>query len=256
MGVSVDSPLRPYLHEDAEFPGLAQQSSARIRSVGYPKPVSELRTYTGAIERVTAPKVAVVGTHTMVGKRTTAARLTSALQDRGYKTEMIGTGETSWLQGVRSSLILESIVSKYVAGELEGVVVSAWDAYRPDVVVLEGQGSILNPAGAAGVEILTTARPDALVMQHAPTRLPLATAERFGVDALDRHIRVAELLAGAPVVAIALNPDGCTSEECEEAFELIRRRFGLLVTDVLVEGSAALAAVVAGELRLPASVTA
>ena len=64
--MSIDSPLKPFLHDDAEFPGLAQQSSARIRSVGYPKPVAELRPYSGAIEGVPSARVAVVGTSSAV----------------------------------------------------------------------------------------------------------------------------------------------------------------------------------------------
>lgn len=252
MGVSVDSALRPYLHDDAEFPGLAQQSSCRIRSVGYPKAPSDLRAYSGALERVTAAKVAVVGTHTVVGKRTTTVRLARALGERGIKTEMVGTGETSWLQGVRTCVLLDSVVSRYVAGELEGVIVEAWNELRPDVFVLEGQGSFLNPAHAAGIELLLTAKPDAVVMQHALTRGHSSESDRYGLDALERHVRAAELLSGAPVVAIALNPEGCTPDECSEAFSAVRSRFGLLATDVLSEGSDKLAAVVADALPVRA----
>jgi uncharacterized NAD-dependent epimerase/dehydratase family protein len=251
-GVSVDSPLRPYLHEDAEFPGLAQQSSARIRSVGYPKPLAQLRSYTGEIAEVRAAKVAVVGTHAVVGKRTTAVRLTEALLARGLRTEMVGTGETSWLQGVRSTVILDSIVRKYVAGELEGVILEAYKAYRPEVFVLEGQGSVLNQANPSGTELLTTARPDAVVMQHAPTHTGLEASDRYGVEALDRHIRVAELLSGSRVVAITLSPEGSAPDEFEDAAELFRERFGLLVTDVLAGGTEALADAVLAAVRIGA----
>jgi uncharacterized NAD-dependent epimerase/dehydratase family protein len=253
MGVSVDSALRPYLHEDAEFPGLAQQSSARIRSVGYPRTMSKLRAYTGAIEAIPAAKVTVVGTNSVVGKRTTTVRLAEALAARGLKTEMIGTGETSWLQGVRSTAILDSIVSRYVAGELEGVIVDAYDAYRPDVFVLEGQGSVLKRSKPSGVELLTTARPDAIVMQHAPTHPSLPASDRFGIETLERNIRVAELLSCREVVAIALNPEGCTLAEFGAACEAIRGRFGLLVTDVMADGPEALAETVVGSLRISAA---
>jgi uncharacterized NAD-dependent epimerase/dehydratase family protein len=250
MGVSVDSPLRPYLQEDAEFPGLAQQSSARIRSVGYPKPFGLLRSYTGEIERVRAPKVAVVGTDALVGKRTTTVRLAETLGARGYRTEMIGTGETSWLQGVRSTVILDSVVSRFVAGELEGAILDANDAYQPQIFVLEGQGSVCNPANPSGVELLTTANPDAIVMQHAPARATPAAADRFGIDQLYLHLRVSELLASSPVVAIAVNPEGCAPDEFAAAKDAIHERFGLLVTDVIADGPDALADAVVGSLRL------
>lgn len=253
MGISVDSALRPYLHEDAEFPGLAQQSSARIRSVGYPKPLSQLRTYSGQIDQVTALKVAVVGTNSVVGKRTTTVRLSAALSARGIKTEMVGTGETSWFQGVRSTIILDSIVGRYMAGELEGVVLSAWSAYRPEVFVYEGQNSFLSPSHPSGIELLTTGRPDVIVMQHAPTRVGAASDDRFGLERLERHIRAAELLAANPVVAITLNPEGLSDDEYRTAADAIRARFGLLVTDVLAEGTDALAEVIASHLPRSAS---
>jgi uncharacterized NAD-dependent epimerase/dehydratase family protein len=244
MGVSVDSALRPYLNEDAEFPGLAQQSSVRIRSVGYPKPIGQLRNYTGEIERVTAQKVAVVGTHSVVGKRTTTVRLTDALRARGVRSEMIGTGTTSWFQGVRSTIILSSILSGNVAGELEGAILSANAAYAPEVFVLEGQGSVLNCANPSGLELLTTARPDVIVMQHALLHERLPVADPFGVETLERHIRVAELLSGSPVVAITLNPESADAETYARAAALLRKRFGLLVTDVLQDGTDLLADVV------------
>ena len=241
MGVSVDSALRPYLSEDAEFPGLAMQSSARLRSVGYPKPLSQLRSYTGDLRNIDATIVAVVGTHSVVGKRTTAVRLAEALPNYGPKTEMIGTGETSWFQGVRSCVILDSIVTRYVAGELEGTILDAYRTYRPQVFVLEGQNSILSAEAPSGLELLTTARPNAIVMQHAPLRSEYYDGDQFGLDALDRHIRVCELLSGSPVIAITVNPEGGELEQYNEAVGAIRSRFGLLVTDVLGDGTDALA---------------
>lgn len=242
MGINVDSALRPYLVEDAEFPGLAQQSSARLRSIGYPKPVSQLRTYTGEIARVDAAVVAVVGTRSVVGKRTTAVRLALALERRGLAAEMIGTGETSWFQGVRSCVILDSVARRYVAGELEGAILEAFAAYRPEVFVLEGQGSILDPADPSGIELLVTARPSAIVMQHAPT--PGGDGDSYGIASLDRHIRACELLSGSSVVAVTINPEQASAADLARAADEIRARFGLLVTDVLSDGTDALVDVV------------
>ncbi|MGB5035229.1 MAG: DUF1611 domain-containing protein [Blastocatellia bacterium] len=249
-GISVDSALKPYIVDDAEFPGLTMQSSAKIRAVGYPKPLAQLRSYTGEIQEVGSARVAVVGTHSVVGKRTTTVRLTEALQADGISTVMIGTGETSWFQGIRWTVILDAIVHKYVAGELEGVIVDAWRSVRPDVMVLEGQGSVLNPSNPSGLELLTTARPSAIVMQHAPTHSSLEADDRFGMRTLERHIRTAELLSGAPVVAITLSPEGNSPEFFGEATTALRSQFGLLVTDVIADGTQALTGVVRDSIQL------
>lgn len=253
MGISVDSALQPYLSDDAEFPGLAMQSSARLRSVGYPKSLSQLRRYTGEIESIEAAIVAVIGTHSVVGKRTTAVRVVEALNERNLRAEMIGTGETSWFQGVRSCVILDSILSRHVAGELEGVILEAYRTHRPQLFVLEGQGSILNPENPAGLALLTTARPSAIVMQHAPMHHAFADDE-YGLASLERHVRVAELLAGCPVVGITLNPEGGEPEAYAKATEAIRERFDLVVTDVLADGPDELVDAIAGHLPRAAQV--
>lgn len=248
-GISVDSALKPYLVDDAEFPGLTMLSSAKIRSVGYPKPLAQLRSYTGEIDGVGAARIAVVGTHSVVGKRTTTVRLSEALAGEGVRTVMIGTGETSWFQGIPWTVILDSIVHKYVAGELEGVIVDAWRESQPEMMILEGQGSVLNPSNPSGLELLTTARPCAVVMQHAPTHSRLDPEDRFGAKSLERHIRTAELLSGSPVVAITLNPEGSSPEYFAEALGTFRKQFGLLVTDVIADGTTALTGVVKSAVR-------
>ena len=39
---------------------------------------------------------------------------------------MIGTGQTAWLQGARYSIMLDSLVSDFIAGELEHAMWLAW----------------------------------------------------------------------------------------------------------------------------------
>ena len=77
--------------------------------------------------------------------------------------------------------------------------------------------------------------------------------DRFGLETLERTIRVAELLSGREVVAITLNPEGSAPDGFQEAAAAFRERFGLLVTDVLVDGADALADAVVGSLRISAA---
>ena len=81
---------------------------------------------------------------------------------------MIGTGQTAWMQGVRYGIMLDSIVNDFLTGEIEHVIWSAWDELHPDVIVIEGQGSLLNPAYPGGYELLAAARPDAVILAACP----------------------------------------------------------------------------------------
>ena len=107
-------------------------------------------------------RIAVLGTDSAVGKRTTAWLLVDAFRKAGLGAELVGTGQTAWLQGARYSLMLDSLVSDFMAGEIEHAVWSCWKESRAEVIVLEGQGSLMNPAYPGGFELLAAGRPHAV----------------------------------------------------------------------------------------------
>ena len=99
-------------------------------------------------------RVLILGTDSASGKRTTAWVLRNALRDKGLSAEMIGTGQTAWMQGARFGIRMDSLVNDFVAGEIEHVVRRAWEEAAPDVVVVEGQGALLHPAYPGGLELV------------------------------------------------------------------------------------------------------
>ena len=127
--------------------------------------------FCGKISQVTSKRIALLGTDSALGKRTTAWLLVHGLRGQGFSSELIGTGQTAWLQGARYSMVLDSLVNDYVSGELEEVTWRAWNEEKPDFLVIEGQGSLMNPAYPGGFEILAACRPDGIIMQHAPARV-------------------------------------------------------------------------------------
>ena len=102
-----------------------------IRDVRKPPPRDKLHFFSGKIEEVTSLKIAVLGTDSAIGKRTTAWLLVKGLEKAGYRAQMVGTGQTAWMQGAAYSLILDSIVNDFVSGEIEHAVWSAWKETRP-----------------------------------------------------------------------------------------------------------------------------
>ncbi|HXV77819.1 MAG TPA: DUF1611 domain-containing protein, partial [Candidatus Polarisedimenticolaceae bacterium] len=170
-GLNVDSGLHDFLCEDDEIAALARRRGVRLRDVRKPPPRAELHFFDGRkIGQVEALRVAVLGTDSAVGKRTTAWILVDALTDAGHPAEMIGTGQTAWLQGSRYGIVLDSLVNDFISGEIEHAIWSCWTERRPRVIVLEGQGSLMNPAYPGGMELLAAGRPHVVVLQHAPRR--------------------------------------------------------------------------------------
>ncbi len=237
-GLDVDCGLHDFLSEDPVIAPLAAKHGVRIRDVRKPPHRKDLHHFSGRIEEVESLKVAVLGTDSAVGKRTTAWIVVHALRERGQSAEMIGTGQTGWLQGARYSMVLDSLVNDFVAGELEHAVVSAWDELKPDVIVVEGQGSLMNPAYPGGLEILAATRPDVVLMQHAPARVEYDGFPGYPIHPIEHQIQAIEFLTGRPVIAITVNHEGLDGREAiDAACNELRERTGLPVCDPLVHGA-------------------
>src|ERR671929_63420 len=92
-------------HPDAAT--LAAQKGVRIRDVRRPPPRDKLHFFSGKIAEVRALKLALLGTDSAVGKRTTAWLLVDALARAGRRAELVGTGQTAWMQGARYGIVLD-----------------------------------------------------------------------------------------------------------------------------------------------------
>ena len=242
LGLNVDSGLHDFLTEDTEMMALAEKHRVRIRDVRKPPARDKLHFFSGKIEEVTALKVAVLGTDSAIGKRTTAWLIVDALRARGVSAEMVGTGQTAWLQGARYSLLLDSLINDFVSGEIEHAVWSAWNERHPDVIVIEGQGSLMNPAYPGGFEILAAGRPDVVVLQHAPARLEYDGFPGYPIHPLEKQIQAIEMISGKPVVAITINHENLSAAQVKQACREISETHHLPAADVLLEGAEQIAA--------------
>jgi uncharacterized NAD-dependent epimerase/dehydratase family protein len=237
LGLHVDCGLHDFLSEDSELAGLAEKNGVRLRDIRKTPPRSELHFFSGRIKEVDCLKVAVLGTDSAVGKRTTAWLLIDGFEAAGMRAELVGTGQTAWMQGARHSVILDSLINDFVAGEIEHAVWSAWKEQKPDVIVIEGQGSLMNPAYPGGFEILAAGRPDVVVLQHAPARQAYDGFPGYPIHPLKQQIQAIELISGKPVVAITISHEGLDAAGVPEACHLIRTSTGLPTHDVLLNGS-------------------
>ncbi|NIM12695.1 MAG: DUF1611 domain-containing protein [Candidatus Aminicenantes bacterium] len=237
LGLHIDSGLHDFLSEDPDIAEIAKQKNVRIRDIRKPPPRSQLHFFSGRIEQVESLKIAVLGTDSAIGKRTTAWLLVHALNNAGYRCEMIGTGQTSWMQGADYCLILDSLVNDFVSGEIEYAVWSAWNHSRPDVIVIEGQGSLMNPAYPGGFEILAAGRPDLVFLQHAPMRKEYDGFPGYPLHPLAQQIHAVEMLSGKPVAAVTINHENLPPEKIPLVCDAITQVTGLPAVDVLYSGA-------------------
>lgn len=243
-GLNVDSGLHDLMAEDSELVALAAASGVTLRDVRRTPPRKEMHAFTGRIEEVGALRIALLGTDSAVGKRTTAWILVQGLEAAGISAEMIGTGQTAWMQGVQYGIIMDSLLNDFVAGEIEHQVVRAWDEKHPQVIVVEGQGSLMNPAYPGGFEILAAARPHAVILQHSPSRVDYDGFPGYPLHPIRTQIQAIEFLSSRPVVAVTLNHEGLDAGQISDTCKELAYETGLPACDPIVEGAEQLVSVV------------
>jgi uncharacterized NAD-dependent epimerase/dehydratase family protein len=237
LGLNVDCGLHDYLTEDKEINSLALSRKVKIRDIRKTPHINDQHFFTGNIGKVKSLKIAILGTDSAVGKRTTAWLLVHGLQAAGFKAELVGTGQTAWMQGAKYSIILDSVIADFMAGEIEHAVYSAWENEKPDVIVIEGQGSLMNPAYPGGYEILAAGRPDLVILQHAPARTEYDGFPGFLIQPINHQIQAIEIVSGKKVLAITINHEHIKQEDIPYEAQKLTEETGLPAMDILLHGS-------------------
>jgi len=232
-GMHVINGLHEFLNDDAEFVAAALLAGVTITDVRRPKATRDLHLFSGRIFDVTCPRIAVLGTDGAIGKRTTATLLVQALNASGIKAVMVGTGQTTLIQGGRYGVALDALVPQFCSGEVEHQVVAAFLGEDPDVIVVEGQGALSHPAYLTSGHILRGSRPQGVIVQHAPKRAVLGDFPMVAMPTVASEIAMIEAFADTRVIGVTINHEEMTALELDESIEDHRRELGLPVTDPL-----------------------
>lgn len=236
-GMTLVNGLHELLSDDPELARLTASRGGGILDIRRPKPVRELRFWSGAVLEIPAPRIAVLGTDCAVGKRTTATLLREACNQRGVRAEMIYTGQTGWLQGMRYGFIFDATPNDFVCGELERAVVDCHRESRPDLILLEGQSGLRNPAGPCGSELILGGAAKGVVLQHVPGRRFYEDLDRLGcaIPPVSEEIELIRLL-GAEVWALTLNHEGLDEGQARRRQRELREALPLPVIYPLWDG--------------------
>jgi len=232
-GTNLVNGLHEYLNDDAEFVAAALVAGVTIVDVRRPKEIKDLKLFSGRIFDVTCPRIAVLGTDGSVGKRTTATLLTQALNAVGIRAVMVGTGQTSLIQGARYAVALDATIPQFCSGEVEAQVVAAFEEEDPDVIIVEGQGALSHPAYLSSGAILRGSRPEGVIVQHAPGRVMLGDFPMMPVPTAASEIALIQAFSDTRVIGITINHEGLTATELDDTIAEHEAQLGLPVTDPL-----------------------
>lgn len=240
-GLNVVAGLHEYLSEDPEFSTLAHAHGVRLVDVRRPRPIRDAQQFSDRARSLPCARIPVLGTDGSIGKRTCALLLTDALNDAGIRATFVATGQTGLLQGSPYGVPIDAIKADFMVGELEAEVARAYEETKPQVIIVEGQGSISHPAYVCGTRaIIMASMPTGIVLMHAPTRMTRnfrRDVVAWPMPTLDEEIRWLELFApNAKVVALGINHEGMTPEEADRTAREWEAKYGLPAADPLWHG--------------------
>ncbi len=240
LGMHIVNGLHEFLSDDPEFVAASVKSQVSLIDVRKPRAKKDLRMFSGRVAGVTCPRIAVLGTDCAIGKRTTATIMTRALNERGLKTVLVGTGQTGLIQGARYGIALDAVPSQFCAGELEAAIIEAFEGENPDAIIIEGQGALSHPAFSTSAFILRGSLADGVVLQHAPGRAHRCDFVNMPMPEPASEIKLIETFADTKVIGITINHENMTDAEVDAAIALYESAEGIPVTDALTRSPARL----------------
>jgi uncharacterized NAD-dependent epimerase/dehydratase family protein len=236
-GLDVVSGLHYFLSDNEKFASLGAKNGCSITDIR--KIFRDYkRFYTGEVSQVGSIRIASLGTDSAIGKRTTSVLLVHALKRRGRKADMIFTGQTGWMQGWPHGVVLDAMINDFVSGGIEGAILDSWKDEKPEVIIIEGQGSLVHPFFPGGFEIMAAGQIHGFILQDAPGRPHLDGFPGFPMPDPGRVVKIAKLLSQRPLIAIGLNHEGLSQEEVRKAKTKLEKRFKVPVEDPVVDGVA------------------
>lgn len=239
-GIGVISGLHEQLAKDIEFISIVEESGARIDDIRKQPPFGELHHFSNLAKNMDALRIPVLGMDGSIGKRTTGWILNEALDRKGIRSVFVVTGQTGLLQGAEYGLPLDAIGGDFMVGELEHQIAIAYEKESPQVILIEGQGSISHPAYVCGTRaIIMASSPSGIVLQCAPGRKFRNYHKEelyIPMPAVEEEIKLLETFSDCGVIALTLNAEGLDEEELRNVIDDYRSRFNLPVCEPLTQG--------------------
>lgn len=240
-GLSVMNGLHTPMSTDAELKSLLQPGQwiwdVRREPEG-------LTIGSGQARLLPCFRVLMVGTDMSVGKMSAGLELHKASLQRGFRSRFLATGQTGLMLGY-DGIPLDAVRIDFASGAVEQILMRY--GYDSDVLYVEGQGSLFNPASTATLPLLRGSQPTHLILVHRAGQTQIHNLPHVPIPPLRKVIDLYEAVASAAgafapvkVVAVALNTFHLTDEAAQQAIEQTQLETGLPCTDAVRYGAEAI----------------
>ncbi len=195
---------------------------------------------TGRAAALNNKRLLMVGTDMAIGKMTTGLEIYRWLRDRGMSAEFIATGQIG-ITVTGRGIPLDAFKVDHACGAVESAVMEVADH---DIIIIEGQGSLLHPGSSATLPLLRGSCANRLILCHRAGMTRLRSPAHISVPSLKAFLRLNESLAGvcgsltpAITVGIALNTVHLTDRAAKSEMSRLEEETGLAVDDVVRFGA-------------------
>jgi uncharacterized NAD-dependent epimerase/dehydratase family protein len=230
-GMDIWNGLHLFVGDDHGLASLAKQRGVKLHDVR--RPPADLPVGTGRVRTTESTVLLAVGTDANIGKMTVMLQLRAALCARGHRAAFAPTGQTGiFIEGW--GVCVDAVVADFIAGAAEDVTLRA--AKDADIVLVEGQGSILHP-GYSGVSLglLHGSLPHAMIVCHQPSRRTFRHNDWLPIpplrDVIALHEAIAAPLRPAKTIGVSLNTFDLPDAEARAVIARVAEETGLPTTD-------------------------
>lgn len=194
---------------------------------------------TGAAAALRNRRLLLIGTDMAVGKMTAGLEIYRVAREKGIDAEFIATGQIG-ITVTGAGVPLDAIRVDFAGGAIEREVLRAREA---DLVIVEGQGSLIHPSSTANLPLLRGSCPTHLILCLKAGQSHLRNNPHIRIPPMGDFIRLYESLASAcgtyptpKTVGIAINTIGLSDDEAQIMSAQIESEIGLPVTDPVRNG--------------------
>lgn len=198
----------------------------------------------GKARLLTAQRILTVGTDMAIGKMSTSLELHRTALSFGIKAQFIATGQAG-IAIAGQGIALDAVRVDFAAGAVEKTVLEL--GQLQDLIIIEGQGSLLHPGSTATLPLIRGSQPTGLVLVHRAGAKHIRDLTHVSIPPLPEVIQLYETVASAggtfgraKVKAIALNTSGLNTTEAKAVIESTAELTGLPCSDVVRFGAASL----------------
>jgi uncharacterized NAD-dependent epimerase/dehydratase family protein len=207
-----------------------------------------LKIGSGAAKSLPCKRVLMVGTDMAIGKMSAALELQRTCERQGVKSKFIATGQAGMMIS-GEGVALDAVRVDYAAGAIEQAVMRHGHDY--DLLIVEGQGSLLHPGSTATLPLIRGSQPTHLILLHKIGQETIRNCPDVKIPNLAQVVRLYEAVAGCAgafgnvkVVAIALNGGTLSDDVVKAEIDRVTAMTGLPCTDAVRFGADVLLAAI------------